>query len=105
MSKITVKKEGRDNIFLVEKEEIIRWIKGKGFETLHNFTTWSAVIIGADHDIDSVINDIINSERIGILIESAALNNMGHSLAVIVKDELKPFDIGVITEKDLNIIE
>lgn len=103
--KIKVKKEGRKGMYLVEKEDIKEFIKSKNFEQIHNYPAPTGnIFVGADHSVKSVLEDIDKSERIAILIGSACANNMGHSLSVIINNKLEMFDIGEITEKDLDII-
>ena len=102
--KIKVKKEGREGVYLVEKEEIKKYLKNEGYEMIHNYPApTGGMLIGADHSLESVLEDIDKSERIAILTGSAGLNNMGHSLSVIIENKLELFDIGEITEKDLEI--
>ena len=105
--KIKVKKEGRENIFLVTKEDITKYIQKKKLKTIHNFTCIgnSSIITGADYDTKSVLQNIDTAERLAILIGSAQSENMNHALAVIKNNKLLIFDIGKITEDNLEILE
>ena len=102
-TKIKVKKEGREGVYLVEKEEIKRFIKLEKLKTIHSFIPSSFMMIGADHDIKSVLTDIDNAERIGILTGKAQIGNLGHALSIISNNKLELYDIGKITDKDLII--
>jgi len=104
MKKIRVKKEGRKNVWLVEKEEIVRWLNENWRGNIHNFLPASFGVVGADWPKKSVIREIKKSERIAILTGDHQKENFRHALSVIVYNELKMFDIGEITEKDLKII-
>lgn len=96
---LEVTKEGRDGIYLVDKVPLKKWLKAKGFKTIHNFIPNGMMMIGADHDIKSVFEDIDNSERIAILTGSNA--NMGHELAIIRNNQLECYDIGTIKLTDM----
>ena len=98
-----VKKEGRKGIYIIEKDEIKKYLKKKKFKKIHNFMPNSSMLIGADHNIKSVLEDIDNSERIAILTGEAYSNNVNHALAIIINNKLNMFDIGEISIKDLII--
>lgn len=102
--KIKVTKEGREGVYIVDKKEITNYLENSGFEMIHNFPQPKGMMfIGADHSLESVIQDINKAERIAIMTGSAKANNMDHALAVIIDNKLEMFDIGDITEKDLII--
>lgn len=100
---IQVTPEGREGIFIPDKESLKAWIKSNNFKEIHNFIPSGMFIIGADHEVDSVLDDIDRAERIAILTKGH--ENMGHALSIITNGELECYDIGVITEKDLAINE
>lgn len=99
--KIKAKPEGRKNVWLPEKKSLIEFIKEKKFEIIHNFVGGGMMIIGADHGVESVLQDIEKADRLGIFTDKTM--NMGHSLAVITKEKLECYDIGELTEKDLEV--
>ena len=99
--KLKVTKEGRDGIFLPEKKSLIAFIKNRKLKQIHNFIPSGAMILGADHDVKSVLGDIKRAERLAVFTDETA--NMGHSLALIYKNKLECYDIGKIAEKDLEI--
>ena len=103
--KLKVKPEGRENIFLVSKGDITDWLKSKKLKHIHNYIPSSLMVLGADHEIKSVLEDIKTAERIAILIGEAQSNNLGHALAIIRNNKLYMFDIGKITLRDLKISE
>jgi len=102
--KLKVKNEGRENIFEAEKSDLIEWLKDNGWKEIHNINPNGNFFMGFDNSIESVIEDIEKSDRLGILIGSALANNLGHGLSVIVDNRLKMFDIGNITIDDLEVI-
>lgn len=101
--KLKVTKEGREDIFLVKKDDLIAWMKAKKFDQVHNFVQGGPAIIGADHDIESVLEDIEKAERLAVLVGSAQSNNMGHAVALIISNRLEMYDVGPITTEDLDI--
>ncbi len=101
---IQVKPEGRENIYLPEKESLKDWITSKRFKQIHNFIPSTFGVIGADHETKSVLEDIDQAERIAILTGSAQRNNMRHALSIIKNNKMQMYDIGEITEQDLEII-
>ena len=59
----------------------------------------SMIMLGADHDVKSVLKDIDRADRLAIFTDPNA--NMGHSLALIFKEKLECYDIGGVNVKDL----
>lgn len=103
MEKLKVKPEGRENIYIATADNLKKWIMSKKFKAIHNIIPSSSMMIGADHEVTEVLRDIDRADRIGILIESAARNNMNHSLVLVTNNKLEMYDIGEITEEDLII--
>lgn len=100
--KITVKKEGRANIYVCEnKDNLKNYIKDLSLENIHNFMPTNFAMLGADHSLESVLEDIDRAERIAIFTDES---NMGHSLALIINNELQCFDIGKLSEDNLEIL-
>ena len=100
--KIKVKKEGRPNIYIPEKESLKKFIKSKKLKQIHNFILSGAMMLGADHDVKSVLEDIDRADRIAIFTDN---QNMGHSLALIYENKLEAYDIGKIKEEDLSLTD
>lgn len=96
--KINVIPEGRENIWIPEQESLKAFILSKNFETIHNFKGGS-ILMGANHEVKSVLDDIDNCERSAIFTDAKA--NMGHSLALIINNSLEMYDIGKITLDDI----
>ena len=101
---IKVKPEGRPNVWLPEKKSLINFIKFKKLKYIHNFIPNGRMIIGADHDVKSVIEDINGADRVAVFTDPN--QNMGLSMALILGSEEKGFrlecyDIGKITESNL----
>ena len=102
--KIKVKPERREATYIPDKDSLKLWIKDKGFKEIHNFVNpGSGMFIGADHDVESVLDDITEADRIGLVLEEAGSMNMGHALSIIKNNHLDVFDIGELTKDDLDI--
>lgn len=102
-TKIRVKAEGRPDIWLVQdKDSLKNFITEKGTKDIHNFIGGGTMVVGADHSVESVLQDIDNGERIAVFTDSNA--NIGHSMAIADK-RLEMYDLGPITKEDLEIIE
>ena len=99
--KIIAHKEGRPNIYIPEKESLKKFIEGRGLKTIHNFMPSGMMMLGADHDVESVLKDIDRADRLAIFTDDS---NMGHSLALIYKEKLECYDIGKIVKSDINLI-
>jgi len=103
--RLKVKPEGREGVYLCEKEDIIQWLNESGLELIHNYIAGGPCMIGCDWDLESVIEEINKSVRIGILTGDAQRGNMRHALSVISGNQLYMFDIGEIKEEDLEVIQ
>ena len=99
--KLKCKEEGRDNMFIPDKESLKAFIKERKLETIHNFIPGGMMIIGADHDVKGVLEDIDKADRLAIFTDGNA--NMGHSMALITNEKLECYDIGKITKEELEI--
>jgi hypothetical protein len=100
-AKIKVTAEGREGIWLPDRESLKAWIIAQEFDAIHNFMPAPGMVIGADHSVISVLVDIAKSERLAILTGEAARGNLQHALAIIANNELQMYDIGKVTETDL----
>lgn len=102
--KIDVTPEGRDEVWLPDRESLKRWIVAQEFDAIHNFMTTGPVLLGADHEVDSVLASIDAADRLALLTGDARRQNMNHALAVITTDErLELYDLGDLTEDDLEL--
>ena len=104
MLEITVTPEGRDNIYIPDPDSLIAWIEAQKFEYIHNFIPHGAMMIGADHDPDGVIEDIRAADRLALTTGPEWINNMRHALSIIRNNRLEVYDIGELTESDLKVI-
>lgn len=102
--KIKVKPEGREDIYIPEKESLKAWIKSKGFKQIHNFIPGGMMFIGADHSVESVLEDIDKGERVALVTGQHSGANIGHELAIIYNNKLEVYDIGKITKEDIELI-
>lgn len=98
--KLKVKPEGRPDVYLPEKESLKDFIKSRKLEKIHNFIPSGMMMIGADHDVEGVLDDIDKADRLAVFTSDA---NMGHSLALISNNKLECYDIGKISLSDLEI--
>ena len=101
--KIKATREGRVGIYIPEKDSLKAWIKAKKCKVIHNFMPSYNIILGADHAVKSVLEDIENADRLAICTKESGSANMGHELAVIKGEKLELFDIGAITDNDLQL--
>jgi hypothetical protein len=104
--KLKVKQEGREGVYTCKKTDIIEWLEQSDLDLIHNYAGGaSPVMIGADWTKSQVIEQINNSQQIGILTGSALAGNLRHGLSVISDNKLEMFDIGEIANDDLDIGE
>lgn len=110
MSGIAVTPEGREGVWLADRASLKAWIEAQHFECIHNFgDTRTGIILGADHDVASVLKDIDKAERVAILTGASQRGNMNHALALIAPPEgrlperLEMYDIGPIDESVLDL--
>lgn len=101
--KLKVTVEGRKDIWIPNRESLKQFIKSKDFEMIHNFIPTRGMIIGADHDVASVLTDVDNGDRFAVFTDPLA--NMGHSLAIIKNEKLECYNIGKISKDDLEILK
>ena len=107
--KLKVRAEGRPGIYLPEKPDLKAFIKSRKLKTIHNFIPTSTMMIGADHNVAGVLKDIDNSLRSAVHTKKSGSMNMGHALSRVLSDErgerLEVYDIGPVSEDDLDIIK
>jgi len=104
VDKIKVSTEGREGIYTATSQDINNWLMEYPEDLIHNYIP-GPLMFGADWDKAAVMGHIEGAERIAILTGEARKHNMNHSLAVISNNELKVFDIGEITDQDIEIID
>ena len=101
--KINATPEGRENIWIPEKKSLKDFIKSKKFTSIHNFVGTQGAFLGADHEVESVLEDIDKAERVAIFTDSSM--NIGHSLALVTNNKLEVYDMGEITKADIELKE
>ena len=101
MKKLQVEAEGRKDIWIPDKASLKSFIRGRKLKHIHNFIPGGLMMLGADHAVKSVMEDIDRADRLAVFTDPNA--NMGHSLALIYKEKLECYDIGEITKDDLEI--
>lgn len=84
---IKVKREGRDGVYIISPEELIKKINALTIKRFHSFKGNPPLMIGADWDKEDILNHIINGKEIyiGLLDESTRGVNFGHSITIITK--------------------
>lgn len=102
--RIEVTPEGRDGVWIPNKDSLVKFLENYNDKFIHSFIT-GPVMMGVDRSTESVIKDVGSADRLAILTGESFKGNMRHSLSVIKNKELEIFDIGEITENDLNILE
>lgn len=106
---ITVTPEGRDGIWLADRPSLKAFIEAKGWTQIHNFAPSASMVIGADHDVESVLRDIDTASRVAVLTGDHRRDNLNHALALILPpdggrpERLAMYDIGEITDADLDV--
>lgn len=105
MIKPKVKPEGREGIFLIEPDEAVKFLKSLGFDQIHNFVDLPGIMLGADWELQSVI-DLCKKPGVGIAIVVEPNFTMRHHFVVADynANERKAFDVGEISERDLEIV-
>ena len=108
--KLKVEPEGREGVWTIEKGDLIEWLNNYPSDKIHNNIESGSFSLGADWSKGEVVELVEASFRYAILTGNSLLGNRGHALAVIGHDQvcnqdekLYMFDIGPITEDDLNI--
>lgn len=99
--KIKVTPEGRDGVWIADKDSVVDFLHDYEAEQIHNFIPGGGAMLGCDWDKKSVISKTKEAERIAVLTGDSFRHNLRHALSVIVDNELMMFDIGELTESDL----
>jgi len=103
--KIKVTPEGRNGVWIIDKKEAVKIINSQKDEMIHNIISAEIGVIGADWSKKSAIKIIKKSAKLAITTGESLNKNFRHSLAVVANDTLYLFDIGEITEENLEVIE
>jgi hypothetical protein len=107
MTAIKVTPEGRPGVWLADRDSLKAWVVEKRFDRVHNFVQAGGMLLGADHEVDSVIADIDAADRIAVLTGDAWRQNSRHALALIMPgtesrpEHLEVYDVGEVTDADL----
>ncbi len=102
--KIKVKPEGRDGVWIADKDSVIDFIMNYEHKQIHNFLPNGGMMLGCDLSKREVLKQVKYAERLAILTGDSLNGNMRHALSVIVENKLSIFDIGEITESDLLVV-
>jgi hypothetical protein len=100
MTKIKVLLEGRENIFIPDKQSLIDFIKAKKLKYVHKMEEACFAFLGCDYSKEEVIQAIFECDRVALLFIDDPIVN--HSLRIIKNNEMKAFDVP-INIKDLEI--
>jgi len=101
--KIKVTPEGRDGVWIADKDSVVDFLMNFEHEQIHNFLPSGGMMLGCDYSKGEAIKKVKSAERLAVLTGDPLKGNMRHALSVIVDNELMVFDIGEITESDLLI--
>ncbi len=101
---IKVKPEGREGVWIAKKDSVIDFLQTYEEEQIHNYMPGGWAVMGADWDKKRVIEETQKADRIAILTGESLKHNLMHALAVIVNNKLLMFDIGEITDEQLEVI-
>lgn len=101
--KIKVTPEGRDGVWIPEKESLVDFLTEYDAEYIHNFIQGGNTFLGCDWEKQTVIDRVRSADRLAVLTGDSWRNNMRHALSVILVNKLYMFDIGELSEADLTI--
>ena len=102
--KIKVKQSVTEGVFLVEKKEIVKYLKGSSLKSIHVINPNSSLFANYDYTVENALKKIDEADSLAVLTGKASTNNLEHNLSVVKDDKLLLFNIGNV-EKDLDIIE
>ncbi len=102
--KIKVKRSITDGVFLVDKKEVIKYIKSSDLKSIHVINPNSSLFANYDYTIENALKKIDEADSLAIVAGKASANNLEHNLSVVKNNELLIFNIGDV-EKDLSITE
>lgn len=107
--RIAVTPEGREDIWIADRESLKAWIVAQEFEAIHNMaTSVPGMTIGADHSVASVLDDIDGADRVALMTGPMRRHNLNHALALIMPadgrrpERLEMYDIDEVTEEHLS---
>lgn len=102
--------EGRDGIYLADRQSLKVWIEAQGFDQIHNLMPTGALMLGADHEVAGVLRDIDRADKVAVLTGQHRRENLNHALALIMPagdglpERLAMYDIGEVTDADLTVL-
>ena len=102
--KIKVKRSITEGVFVVNKEEVTKYIKSLKFKSIHVINPDSSLFVNYDHTVENALIKINEADSLAVLTGNASRNNLEHNLSVVKDNKLLLFDIGNV-EKDLDITE
>lgn len=105
VDKIKAKKEGREGVYLINKEEAIKLVNECSGKTIHNFIgEGSPMLIGCDWS-KKTVREFLNkkAKSIALLFEPNLV--IGHQLVGLTDDKRYSFDIGKIEKSNLTIVK
>lgn len=103
MISVQAEPEPRAGVWIPDREQLVEWLRTLP-GPIHCFVGagGGAVLVGADWDVDSVVEQVVKAERVALLTGDARAGNVGHGLAVIVSvgddEHLQMFDVGPVDD-------
>jgi hypothetical protein len=102
--KIQVKPEGREGVFLVEREEALKFVTSLEQEKIHNFLGSDFMQFGCNWEKSKVLDFLRDTATsIAILIEPNL--TIGHHLVGLTETKRYGFDVGKLGLDDLEVID
>ena len=103
MKKIKVSLEGRDEIYLIDKNEAKKMINDIKWKNIHHQFQSNGMFIGTDWTKTEVL-ELIDNAR-GMALDLEPNFTLGHHFVVLADNGRNAFDVGNITKKDIEIIK
>ena len=103
MTKIKCLSVHQPNVYKADKESLKDYIISLNIQTIHNYIQGSFTMIGADHDLDSVLSDIEKYDP-HIITNLAQTNFLNHSLRIVIDGSINMYEIGEISQDQIELI-
>lgn len=108
--KIKVRPEGREGVWLPDKESLKEFIKINCGKYIHCFFSPPpgsnyAIYVGTDWELNNVLEEIDKSDKVGLITNQYITSqHAGHQLSLIINNRLEIFDIGTIYDDNLEVV-
>lgn len=99
--KVDVVPEGREGVYMVQSDEIIKHLKASGVDQIHTFHGDWPTFIGFDWPLTKVIEFLEKCEGVAFVFP----HQIRHALAGIQGMERVLFDLGEVDESLMNLVD